>query len=220
MKPALPRLSALAAALACSLPLAALAAPSPAVEEDKVFSPMLGFAFTAGGTGVYHVTIVNQDTGTVMDTSEIKAGAQDFVYAGAEFRPRGTPIAIQGILGYHWDERSALNGEINFSRTVFELTGLYKVLPWLRVGGGLRYDMRVRLNGKEQGSQPETTWEMGNALGGVVKAEWLVTPDTGIEMRWHKINYKIKTVGGQDVSGQPDTTIDGRGFGVGLNLHF
>lgn len=211
--------SIVAAAVAL-VPSAAFADAAPASSDGGVtISPMAGFAFTAGGTPLVHITIVNQTTGQYMQSTAVKAGGQDFAYAGGELRFPSAHLALQALAGYHWDSKGGNNLDITFSRVPIELVALYQPVSWLRVGGGLRYDTHVHMTGEGDASVAEIQQRYGNAVGEVLKAEWMVLPDTGIELRWTNIKYKLRSVGGVDASAL-DYSVSGRSFGAGLNLHF
>lgn len=213
-------LTALAALATATLAPAAFADtdPSPAGWEVR---PMAELAFTSGGDALIHVTIVNEGTNAQMGSDTIKAGSKDLFALGAELRHGGSPVALQATIGYHWHTTTGINGDVSFSRMPIELLGMYAVLPSLRLGAGLHYDTRVYMNGKGVLEDPSLKQRYHNALGGVLKAEWLVTPSTGIEVRYVRVNYKLKSVDGQSVEGIPGIpTLDGRSMGVGLNAYF
>ena len=216
-RPAAPA-AILAATLAALAPAAAHADAAPA-DTGLTFSPMAGFAFTNGGERLVRVIIVNADDGSYMGSTAVKAGGQDYLYAGGELRFPGRRFALQGTIGYHWDSKGGNDVDVTFSRTPIELVGLWQPVHWLRVGGGVRYDMRVRMSGKGNASAPEYQAEFANAFGPVLKAEFMIQPDTGLVLRWSKVDYKLRKVGGEDAS-SADYTADGRSFGVGLDLHF
>jgi len=208
-----------AASVVALSPAVSHADAAPADDRAVVFSPMAGFAFTAGGEPLVHLIIINQNTGAYMGSTAVKAGGQDYLYLGGELRFRQAHMALQGTAGYHWDSKSGIGTDVTFSRVPFELIGLYQPLDWLRVGGGVRYDTRVHMNGKGNASDPVYQQEYANAFGPVLKVEWLALPDTGIYLRWSKVNYKLRTVGGEDASFL-DVKQDGRSFGMGVDLHF
>jgi hypothetical protein len=200
-------------------PAVSRADAAPADDRAMVFSPMAGFAFTAGGTPLVHVVIVNENTGAYMGSTAVKAGGQDYLYLGGELRFPRSHLALQGTVGYHWDSKGGNNLDVTFSRLPIEVIGLYQPLSSLRIGGGVRYDTRVNLSGKGDADIPELQQKYGNAFGPVLKVEYLVLPDTGIELRWSKMTYKLKSVGGADAAGL-GYSVDGRSFGAGVNLHF
>lgn len=212
-------LAAAAGLLALVAPFAAHADAAPPEPAGVVLSPMVGFAFTTGGERLVHVIIVNQDTGAYMGSTAVKAGGQDYAYLGGELRFPRARLAVQATVGYHWDSKGGNNVDVTFSRVPFELVGLYQPLDWLRIGGGVRYDTRVHMTGKGDASDPMIQQTFANAFGPVLKAEFMVQPDAGIELRWTDMKYKLRSVGGVDVSDM-DVKASGRAFGVGVDLHF
>jgi hypothetical protein len=221
------------AGLALALPSLASAAVDP-VDPNALpggtFSPMVGFAFTTGGDTLVDMVLYSAQDGHFMGTDAVKAGGQDFAYLGGEFRPRGTRLAIQGTVGYHWSSKAGMDNTVTFSRVPIEVVGLYRVFDQIRFGAGARFDTRVHMNGAgTQASAPQYQQDYDNAFGGVLKAEWLILPDTGIELRYTRIHYKMSSIGGQTpeqwMTSYPNdpplqTTFDGSGWGLGLNLHF
>ncbi len=215
--------AAAAAALLASLPALSLAQSgmSPPVLATPAgtmeVSPLVGFAFTGSGASLEHVTFIN-DGGSQVATDTIKAGARDYLYAGAELRRTASPWALQATVGYHWDTKEGDNGKITFARTPVEVLGMYQVLPWLRMGAGLRHDFNVYMNGAGVANVPELRQEYTSSTGGVVKLEWYAVDNLGVELRFSKVNYHLRKVDGQDPG--VDYTADGRSFGVGATLHF
>lgn len=211
-----PAFAALAAALA---PLAAHADASPSDAGATTFRPMAGFAFTAGGEPLVHVVILNQQDGSYMGSTAVKAGGQDYLYLGGELRMPAARLTLQGTAGYHWDSKAGIGLDVTFSRVPYELVALYQPLNWLRVGGGVRYDTRVHMNGKFNAADPQYQLHFANAFGPVLKTEFVVNPDFGITMQWSKVDYKLRSQGGEDVS-DLGVKADGRSFGVGAEIHF
>jgi hypothetical protein len=224
-------LAAAIASLALALPTLASAAADPmdpGAPAAGVFHPMVGFAFTAGGSQLVEEYLYNADDGHFMGTDAVKAGAQDFAYVGAEIQPAGTRFALQTIAGYHWSSKAAMTNTVTFSRVPIEAVALYRAFDAWRFGAGVRFDTRVHMNGAgDQASSPYFQQDYDNAVGGVLKAEWMMLPDTGLELRYTHIHYKLRSIGGMTPddymasAGYPvATTIDGSGWGLGLNLHF
>ncbi len=200
------------AALAAAL-LAPLAAQAQELVPGAVrVSPMFGLDFTGGGKTLADVQY--QDG----STQKIRSGGTAQFYVGGELRQVASPIALQATIGYHYDTTTADNGDVTFSRVPFELLGMFNVQERFRLGAGLRYDSNVHMGASGAADSPENHVKFDNAAGLVLKAEYMVFHEVGLEVKYVNIRYKATEIGGQQISGAP--SIDASHFGIGMNYHF
>ena len=194
--------AALVAALAPVLSHAQDAASPVAVH------PVIGFMGTFGGDKLVDVLYTN---GT---TSAVTAGGTVYLYGGAELRTTDLPLplSVKATVGYHVASAGGDNGDYRFERIPFELLGEVDVIPnRLRLGGGVRYDTNVNLSSHGVVAAPATNFK--SAVGGVLQAEWMVSPRFGIVGRYVGIRYRFDD--GQGSSFRAN----GNQGGIGLNWY-
>lgn len=199
---------------------AAMAVPSlsqaqgvrPLPDGTTVFSPMVGLAFTGGGKTLKSVQY--QDG----STQDIKSGGLAFFYLGGEFRWVGSPMALQGLVGYHYDTTAANNGNVRFSRVPVEVTGMFNPAERFRVGAGLHYDTNLQLTGSGAGASSDLPVKYRNAAGFVIKGEWMAFQEVGLELSYVGVRYKPDLA--SSAPGTDPATVDGSHFGIGFNYHW
>lgn len=199
------------AAAALSAPALSHAQSRPLPDGTMVFSPMVGIAFTGGGKTLAEVQYTD---GT---TEKIRSGGLTHIYLGGELRFVGSPVALQGTVGYHFDTTSADNGDITFSRVPFDFVGMFNLDERFRIGAGLHVDTNVHLTGSGAGASPDLPQKFDNAAGAIVKAEWMAFHEVGLELSYVNVRYKINSAGGVPVTG---SSIDGSHVGFGVNYHW
>lgn len=203
MKQLIAPLALAAAALAPTLAHAGL-------ESDNPLHPLVGVALTAGGDKLSHVEFNN---GT---SEDVTAGGLLQVYGGVEYHEKGSPLGLQATLGYHVDSADARNGHQRFSRWPIEVIGLINATPKFRFGIGARYASSPKFTSSGAGY-------VGNAdftaqLGGLLMAEWLITPSMGLQVR--VVDEKYKAHGVDNDGNRVDYRIDGTHGGIGFNYYF
>ncbi len=191
-----------------ALTLAAAAALAPtlahAAADDSgvgALHPILGAAITAGGDNLATVRFTNGDS------RDLDAGGLISIYAGAEWRENGSPFAVQGTVGYHFNSVGGRNGSIRFERFPIELLALWSVTPHVRLGAGARYAAGARMTGS--GAADIGSVDFTAEVAPVVMGEWLITPHDGVQLRYVHETYKVDGV-----------SFDGSHVGVGYNHYF
>ena len=191
--------------------VAATLAPVLSHAQDVTLSPMtvrpvIGLMGTFGGDKLVDVLYTD---GT---TSAVTAGGTAYLYAGAEIHPVVLPLSLLATVGYQVSSAGGSNGDYRFERIPFELLAMADVVPGrLRVGGGLRYDTGVNLSSHGVVAAPATNFK--SAVGGVLQAEWMVSPRFGIVGRYVGIRYRFDD--GQGSSFRAN----GNQGGIGLNWY-
>jgi len=139
--------SALAAAALLAAPLAALADASPADASSPVTdnSPPKGIhpvagALLTGTIGGNDVFVTNPD-GT---SARGNLGTRYDLYAGAEFPLTAGGLRLRLTAGVH---TGSFGSGQRFTRFPLEASIMAPVTDDLRVGGGVRYPMRMRFSG-------------------------------------------------------------------------
>jgi hypothetical protein len=194
MKPFLTSAALVAAALVPTLSHAAMDASNP-------LHPLLGIALTGGGDKIASVEFRDGDS------RDITAGGLVQIWGGVEYREQGSPFAVQGTLGYHFDNTSARNGSQRFERFPIELIALYSVAPKVRVGLGARYAMSAKFTSSGAGDVGDFNFK--SQIAPLLMGEWLITPSWGVQVRYVHETYKLDGM-----------SIDGSHGGVGLNYYF
>ena len=194
-----------------SAAVAALLAPMLSQAQDvslapMTIRPMVGLMGTFGGDKLVDVLYTD---GT---TSSVTAGGTAYLYAGAEIHPVVLPLSVLATVGYQVSSAGARNGDFRFERIPFELLAMADVIPGrFRLGGGLRYDTGVNLSSHGVVAAPATTFD--NATGGVVQAEWMISPRFGIVGRYVGIRYRYHDDAGNAFHA------DGNQGGIGINWY-
>ena len=191
--------------------VAATLAPALSHAQDVTLSPMtvrpvLGLMGTFGGDKLVDVLYTD---GT---TSSVTAGGTAYLYAGAEIHPVVLPLSFLATVGYHVSSAGGSNGDYRFERIPFELLAMADAIPGrLRIGGGLRYDTGVNLSSHGVVAAPATNFK--NAAGGVVQAEWMLSPHFGIVGRYVGIRYRFDDGAGNSFHAS------GNQGGIGINWY-
>ena len=205
MKHIIAPLALAAAALAPTLAHAGL-------DSDNPIHPLIGIALTAGGDKLASVEYENGGS------RDITAGGLVQLYGGVEYHEKGSPIGFQATIGYHFDNTSADNGNQRFQRWPIEAIALFNATPKFRFGIGARYAANAKFTSDGAGY-------VGNAdftsrLGGLVMAEWLITPSMGVQVRFVDEKYKVRGACPDSGTCNSDVTIDGSHGGLGFNYYF
>lgn len=183
-----------AAALAPTLAHAAMDASNPV-------HPLLGIALTGGGDKIASVEFRNGDS------RDITAGGLVQIWGGVEYRAQGSPFAVQGTVGYHFDNTTARNGSQRFERFPLELIALYSIDSKFRLGVGARYAASAKFTSSGAGDIGDFNFK--SQIAPLLMGEWLITPSWGVQVRYVHETYRLDGV-----------SIDGSHGGVGLNYYF
>lgn len=190
---------ALIIALATASLNAAQAQDAPAQKQLRFLA---GGGVTFGGD---KLITVEYDNGIDMD---VRAGGMIALHAGIDYRVTDT-FSFQATVGYHVDNTSARNADARFERYPLEVLAYYHVSPQWRLGGGARYVSNPKF--KTSGDLGDTDYAFDNSLGGVLEAEYLMTPHWGFKLRYVHEKYEAKQLQGK---------IDGNHVGVLANFYF
>jgi hypothetical protein len=161
----------------------------------------VGMDVTGGGDTLASVTYTDNTT------QSIKAGGMLQIGGGIEYRQPGMPFAVQAGIGYHFDTTHASNGDITFSRWPIELIAFWYPSEQVRLGLGLRHATNASLH--SSGAADIGSTDFSAKTGGLVEAEWLVTPHVGVSLRYVDEKYNLA---GHD--------IDGSHVGLGVGYYF
>jgi hypothetical protein len=113
-----------AATLAATLATAALPAlAQPVAAPERNFYFALFGGITGGGDKLAEVRYNNGDR------EAIRAGGLGHLAAGVVWQPTATPLSVQATVGWHFDNISARNGDITFSRVPIEVLGYFTGVP-------------------------------------------------------------------------------------------
>ena len=202
--PALTALTALAAA--ALVPTLAHAG----LDSDNPLHPLVGIAITDGGDKLASIEYTNGGS------RNITAGGLVQLYGGVEYHEKGAPWAVQGTLGYHFDNTSAENGNQRFQRFPIEGIVLFNATRKFRMGIGARYAMAAKFTSNGAGYVGNADFK--SQLGGLVMAEWLITPSMGLQLRYVSEKYKVDAPSANGASDH--LTVDGSHGGLGFNYYF
>jgi hypothetical protein len=184
------------------LALFATLAFEPARAAD--IRPVITMGYDFGGEVIATVT----KTRTHGPPSEIKTRANEGLYVGGGMAIINNPIELDVTLAYKSSLGAAgdLFGDVDWSLWPLEALGFYRLGP-LRVGGGLTYHIKPKL----EGSDVASSIEFKNALGAVLQVD-LNFGRRAIGVRYTAIEYEAKS----PASGSAKAN----GFGVTFGAHF
>lgn len=194
----------MAALAAASTVVAAGHAQAQTQTAPGVVAPFLGLGLTFGGDDLATAHFTNGYDQTVT------AGGLLDLRAGLEYRITGSPVALQMAVAYHVDSATANNGDLRFSRVPVELIALYDLGSQWRVGLGMRKatSAKVKATGAAESSAGfGSSTDFKSNLGFLVEAEYMATPQIGLQVRYVSESYKI-----QFPNSQPK--VDGSHVGV------
>ncbi len=172
-------------ALVIALAIASLNAASaqaPLVAEVSPLRFTIGMGITGGGDQL--ATTVFTD-GT---EQEIRAGGLVAFVGGVDYRI-GQHFSVQGNVGFHVDNSTATNGDVNFRRFPVELLGYVNVSEKWRIGGGVRFVNAVKLS--SSGAAGDTDYDFDNTVGAVLETEYMFSERVGMKIRAVSEKYKV-----------------------------
>jgi len=188
--------SALAAAALLAAPLAAVADASPADASSPVTdnSPPKGIhpvagALLTGTIGGNNVSVTNPDGST--PTGNL--GTRFDVYAGAEFPLTAGGLRLRLTAGLH---TGSFGSDQHFTRFPLEASIMMPVSDDLRIGGGVRYPLRMRFSGAGN-----DTADYGYAAGPLnMLADYRLAAHLYLDLRYVVERYTRLTGGSVDAS--------------------
>ena len=182
--------------LAIALSIAAL---GTAQAQTRFF---VGAGLTGGGDKL--ATARYERLGNV----DIRAGGLLAFTGGVDYTV-SPQFALQASIGYHVDQAHADNGEIRFQRFPIELLAYYTPAPQWRLGAGARYLADPKLSSSGAGYIGD--YQFDSSTGGIVEAEYMVSPQIGVKVRYvaEKLQFKNSSA-----------EVDGNHVGIFANFYF
>jgi len=153
-------------------------------QAQSVSQPLSFVAGAGYGRGGDLVAVGVYTDGSI---TNVKAGNGLDIYLGAAYR-LGQYFAVQADAGYQSSTGSAVNGELTFKRFPIETLGYFYVTDSWRLGGGARFDERVKLSGTGVASSAQQDFD--SAVGAIAEIEYLVSPHFGVKFRGVKEKFK------------------------------
>lgn len=186
-------------ALAAALLIPTLA--HAGLDSGNPVHPLVGIAITGGGDKLSTVEFEHGPS------QSVTAGGLVQLYGGVEYHEKGSPVGVQATLGYHVDSVDADNGSQRFQRFPLEVIALFNATPKFRMGAGARYAIAPKFT--SDGAAAVGNGDFKSQLGGLVMAEWLITPSMGVQLRYVHETYKLEGL-----------KVDGSHGGLGFNYYF
>ncbi|MFM2057869.1 MAG: hypothetical protein RLY71_2254 [Pseudomonadota bacterium] len=143
--------------------------------------PVFGVGLTGGGETL--VTVPFQDG----SSQKISSGGQVHLYGGLRL-PVMPRFAVQATIGYHFDNVSASNGSVRFSRFPVELLGQFDVAPQVRLNGGVRFATGTKVTSSGVASGLDTSFSASPGL--VLEGEYLFSDNISAALRYVNETYK------------------------------
>ena len=149
--------------------------------------PLVGIAITGGGDKLSSVEYTNGDS------QDITAGGLVQFYGGVEYHEKGSPFGFQATIGYHVDSTSARNGHAEVralaARSDRPVQRRRRSSAWASARA-----TRCRAKFTSDGAGYVGNGDFKSQLGGMVMAEWLITPSMGLQLRYVHEKYKLDGV--------------------------
>lgn len=180
-----------------------LSSTGMAGEQNRV---TLGLGFTNGGDTLAKATLVSSTNGS--QTESIKAGGEMHIFMGMQV-PATPTVDTSFTLGYHFDDITAQDGSVKFSRLTLDAIPSAQ-FGRNRLGMGVTYHFSTKYS--ESGAAGNNSVKFDNSLGYVISGTYLFSMKSGLEIRYTSIDYKITELNGFPVSSSVD--IDGSNWGV------
>lgn len=158
-----------------------ISAPASRSSDAAKFSYVAGIGYARGGDILITATYTD---GT---HTSIKAGNGLHFEVGAQYRV-SDHFAVLADIGYQSSTGSAPNGELTFKRFPIEVLGYFYLNNAIRFGAGARLDERVKLSGT--GVAADVQADFDRAVGVIVEAEYLITPNFGFKLQGVREDYK------------------------------
>ncbi len=183
--------------------LGADAAQNALPETEKPFHFFLGGGFTIGGE---KMASIYYETGSV---ANVRAGYLVEVKGGIEYR-LSQRISLRGSFGVHFDQESAEQGNINFTRFPLEGLVIGRLMENLNFGAGIRKTVAATLAGTDDMERFFGSYDLESSVGFVVEAEYRFRR-FGATLRFVSEKYRFSAL---------YEWVNGSHVGLGLNYYF
>jgi hypothetical protein len=181
---------------------AALAAAAMGAQAQSTFRGVASAAITGGGETL---ATVDYSDGS---SKNIKSGGLLDLKVGFEYREPSAPWAVQASVGYHFDNTSASNGSVRFSRFPIEVLGYWYPNQNFRLGGGLRVATGAKFHSSGVAAYLGN-YSIDSKPGVVVEGEYMFNPSFGLGLRYVAEKYELNGV-----------KFDGNHVGLRANFYF
>ncbi|WAJ70090.1 hypothetical protein [Catenovulum adriaticum] len=171
-------------------------------------TPILFAGLTYGGDDLYQVEYVDGS-----DT-ELKAGGMLSLGGGMSFNLNS--YTLQTTAAYHFDSATAKNGDVSFSRWVFEVLPFYNIDEHHRVGLGLGYHTGIEL---ESDFDIDKTQVEFDATTGIIAEYGYSWARNTLALRYVSVKYDISELDGMNVS-SANESVSGSHLGAYYYFHF
>jgi hypothetical protein len=183
--------------------VAVVAGAASTAPQAADIRPVLRMAAEFGGDTIVNATFTDGSTQKVRAHQGVALGG------GASWVNDAKDIEVEVTVSYKFAMIDASNGDIEWTRVPLDGLVFYR---WdkFRLGGGLTYHMNPKLEGS--GVVGGLNVKFDNALGAIVQADWRITDQFNLGVRYTKLEYEAKA----PASG----TAKSDGFGVTLGYRF
>ncbi|MDF3030626.1 MAG: hypothetical protein K0R03_1184 [Moraxellaceae bacterium] len=149
-------------------------------------------------------------------SEKIKGGGLIYLGIGPSFEFKETPWSAQILIGRHFDDISAENATVEFTRNTLEAQVFYRSGDH-RFGFGLVKHSSVEYE-SSGAVVTSTVAEFDDARGASLEYNWLpVGSKFGVSLRAVQIDYELATINGTPV---PPESFSGDHFAAGVYLYF
>lgn len=151
------------------------------------FRGVLGLGVEFGGDDLLQLTYSDGSTSSLEAARGVSVAVGGLYHA---FRTEAHRIEVQGTIALKYGTlKAASNQDASFIRYPLELLAFYGYEPFrVRIGGGLAYHLAPNISA--EGSLLNADVDLDNALGGVLQADYLISPSFAVGIRYTFLEYK------------------------------
>jgi len=188
------------------------------LSASDTIKPIIQLGYDVGGTELATVHHENYDDYGYRynNNYKIRAGEGVSFEAGAAIGSDNSNMELQFLVGYKFDSDSATNGEVTWDVVPFTALAMFKSNKW-KFGGGLTYHLNPRLNSTFPIYDKNNNFLSNgindtykDALGGVAKIQYRVTPSFDVGLKGTLIEYEL----------EDDPSYKARGNSIGFVLSY
>jgi hypothetical protein len=159
--------------------LAALLAGAAAQAADV--RPFVKAGFDFGGDTLVTVIFLGGET------ESIKANEGFYFGGGMSILNDAKNFEMELSVAYKFNSVTASNGDVDWTTLPVEMLVFYRLPQW-RLGGGLTYHLDPELDGS--GVVGGLNVKFDDALGFVLQADYLITPNMAFGARYTNVEYE------------------------------
>jgi hypothetical protein len=185
------------------------------LSASDTLKPIIQMGYDFGGTKL--ATVTHEDY-YGYSTYDIRSGEGLSFEAGAVLSNDNSNMELQLLIGYKFDYDSADNGDVTWDVIPFTALAMFTSNKW-KFGGGVTYHLNPELDssfpiydstGNFVSNGIDDKYD--NAIGGVIKMQYRITPSLDFGLKGTIIEYELKD--------DPSVTANGNSIGFVIGYTF